>query len=259
MATKQYTLGRGKLFFEQFVSGTLAGEGERYIGNTPEFNLTIESESLDHFNSDEGVREKDDSVLLELNRSANFTTDQISVPNLSLFLLGSHQQISETSQTSLTEQFTVKQGLYYQIGQDSSNPSGVRGVTVTDVQIDPAGTPVQATVDTDYTVDTETGRIYIVEGGGIADGDVIEVTYDVAASTRDQIITAADAEIDGALRFIAYNPKGPKRDWYMPQVRLSPSGDFALKGDEWQQIGFDVEILKLNSTTQGVYVDGRPV
>lgn len=59
-ATPNYTLGRGKVYFARFTSGQVPGPF-RYIGNTPEFNLTIELETLDHFSSDEGIREKDDS------------------------------------------------------------------------------------------------------------------------------------------------------------------------------------------------------
>lgn len=257
---KQYVLGRGKLYFDRFKEGTLTGEGERYIGNTPELSLSVESETLDHFSSEEGVREKDDSVTLELNRSGSFTTDWISPKNLSLFLLGDTQEVSETSQSAVTEQMTVYQGMYYQIGQDDANPTGVRGITVNSVTVDPSGTATSAVEGDDYTVEPELGRIHIVEGSGnISDGTVIEVDYDVSSSTRTQIVTAANANLDGAMRFIAYNPKGPNRDWYMPQVRLSPTGDFQLKGDEWQQIGFNMEVLKKSSSIQALYIDGRPV
>jgi hypothetical protein len=41
-------------------------------------------------------------------------------------------------------------------------------------------------------------------------------------------------------------------------VRLSPNGEYALKGDEWQQMSFNLDIQKLNDTTESIYVDGRP-
>ena len=67
----QYVLGRGEIDFSRFRTGGQDPEGFRYIGNTPEFNLTIESENLDHFNSDRGVNEKDASIVLTTNRSGS--------------------------------------------------------------------------------------------------------------------------------------------------------------------------------------------
>ena len=46
MDNKNYTLGRGKVYFSRFKAGTQIPAGFFYIGNTPEFNLTIESEVL---------------------------------------------------------------------------------------------------------------------------------------------------------------------------------------------------------------------
>ena len=82
MANKQYTLGRGRLYFDAFLPNTKTKTGERYFGNTPSLSLTIESESLDHYDSDAGVRVKDDSVLLQLNRTGQFVTDNIDPENV---------------------------------------------------------------------------------------------------------------------------------------------------------------------------------
>ena len=54
------------------------------------------------------------------------------------------------------------------------------------------------------------------------------------------------------------NPKGANRDYYFPYVKLTPDGDYALKGEEWMQIGFSFEILKKADNIEGAYVDGRP-
>lgn len=252
------TLGRGKLFFDKFSPGTKTLTGERYIGNTPEFNLNSESETLDHFNSDEGVRVKDDSVLLQLDRGGSFITDKIDPDNMALFLLGAKSILAQSSATAQVYNITgALQDRYYQIGQDATNKTGFRRLTNVTVQ-DDAGTPVVFTLNTDYTIDLERGRLYIVPGGNIDDGTNLEVGFDRAAVSRSRVVTAASATIEGALRFIAANPKGDNIDFYMPYVQLAPNGDFALKGDEWQQLPFNVEILKLNDTTESIYADGQP-
>lgn len=255
MANKLYTLGRGRLFFDPFLPNTKTKTGERYFGNTPSFSLTIESESLDHFDADDGVRVKDDSVLLELNRTGAFVTDNIDPDNVALFLLGSASTQVQAAATGATETISgVKKDRYYQLGATTGNPSGVRSVSNVVISVGGSG----KTAGTDFTVDAELGRIYIVPGGTIADGDALSVTYDVAAKSRQQIITAASSTIDGALRFVATNPKGTLLDYYMPYVRLSPNGEYALKGEEWQQIGFNLDIQKLDDSTESIYVDGRP-
>lgn len=252
------TLGRGKVYFDKFAPGTKVGTGERYFGNTPEFNLGSESETLDHFNSDEGVRVKDDSVLLQLDRTGNFITDHINPENLALWMLAESSVLLQAAGTAIVHlENDVLQDRYYQIGKTTSNPTGDRDISAV-VVTDDAGTPVTFDVNDDYTVDLVLGRIYIVPGGAIADGTNLEITYTRAARSRNHIVTAAAATIEGALRFIAFNPKGDNIDFYMPYVQLAPNGDFALKGDEWQQLPFSVEILKLNDNTAGIYADGRP-
>jgi hypothetical protein len=257
-----YTLGRGKVFFDPFATGatvtaSLKGLGERYLGNTPEFSLALESSKLDHFNADEGVRTKDRSVLLELNRTGSFTCDNIDADNLSLFVLGSKSTVSQsalTAQTTLYE--VVLADNAYQIGASATNPAGVRkvaSVVITDTDT-PATTYV---LNTDYTLDTDLARVTVIAGSSMVGKD-ITITYNTTVTTYEKIVTAADAEVEGSLRFIAYNAEGTQRDFYFPYVRLTPSGDFALKGDDWQTLSFDVEVLKKADTVEAIYINGRP-
>ena len=44
--TQKYTLGRGEVYFNKFKPGTNIGEGERYLGNTPEYSLTNDVDTL---------------------------------------------------------------------------------------------------------------------------------------------------------------------------------------------------------------------
>lgn len=258
---KNYTLGRGKVYFDAFAPGTRTITGERYLGNTPEFGFAISAENLDHFDSDEGLRVKDDSVLLQLDRTASFTTDNIAPKNLALWFLGSESALVQASQTGQTSTLVgVQKGLFYQIGRTTSNPAGARAITSVTVTDNATPTPNNIPAANNYTVDLALGRIFIHEdAAAITNGMTLIVTYNVSASTRSRIVTAQNATLEGAMRFIAANPKGAQFDYFMPYVRLTPTGDFALKTDEWQVIGFDVEVLKLDATTEAIYVDGRAV
>ena len=54
------------------------------------------------------------------------------------------------------------------------------------------------------------------------------------------------------------NPKGADCTYFLPYVKLSPNGDYALKGDEWQQIPLSVEVLK-PTNAEAIYRDGDHV
>jgi len=249
------TLGRGELHFSLFASGSHTPAGFRYLGNSPSFSLTIDQEKLDHFNSDRGVRVKDKSVILQVDYSGALTLDDINVQNLALFFFGSQSVLAQTSATGQTQTFTsVEQGFGYQLGISTNNPTGVRSISNVTVEV----SSVAKTLGTDYTVDADRGIIYVVEGGGIADGASIAVDYDRAAVSRKQVISGT-TQLEGALRFISYNPDGEKNDYYFPYVRLGPNGDFELKSDEWQQLPLTVEILRDTAySKEAIYIDGQP-
>lgn len=261
---KNYTLGRGKVYFDRFapnavVNAALQGEGERYLGNTPEFSTNSTSEDLDHYDSDAGVRTKDDSVQLSFDRAGSVTVDNISSENIAMYFLSDGAEVvTQSSVTAATATFTANRGRFYQLGVSTGLPSGVRNVSNVVVKKGVSfATTVTATAN--YEVDETLGRVYIeVDSADIPDDTEIQVTFDIAASTREQVVSK-NQSIYGAIRFVADNPKGANRDYYLPYVKLSPDGDYNLKGDEWQTMTFNMEILKKASNIESMYVDGRPV
>lgn len=261
---KNYTLGRGRVFFDRFapnavINALTRGSGERYIGNTPEFLTNSESENLDHFDSDQGVRTKDDSVQLTLNRAGSFVTDHISSDNIALNFLGEASTLTQAAATGVIDTVPgVRRGRFIQLGVTASNPSGVRNVSNVVVKNGVAFADT-VTASGNYQVDEVRGRVWIeANSADINDDEALQFTYDVGASTRSRIISGSQS-IYGALRFVADNPKGANLDYFWPYVKLAPDGDFNLKGDEWQQIGFTFEVLKKASNVESVYVDGQPV
>lgn len=257
MATRNYTLGRGKVHFSRFKTGTQIPAGFYYIGNTPEFNLTIESETLDHFSSDEGIREKDDSVPLEVTRTGSLITDNIDPKNVALFFFGEETTVTQAAVASSTETLEeIKAGHSYKLGVTANNPTGYFGIDTTDFEVSVSATPLVA--GTDFEMNYDTGILTFLETSTVAvDGVDAEVSFAVAASSRDRVISGSEP-VEGAMMYIAFNPKGKNFDYYLPYVKITPNGDYALKGDEWQQIPFTLEALK-PTTGEAIYMDGRPV
>ena len=257
---KNYTLGRGELYFAPFIPGTTTPAGpQEYFGNTTEINLTSESEMLDHYDSDHGIRTKDDSVQLELNRTGTFITDHISPKNLAKWFAGVAQKVTQVLATAQTFAIVdVQRGGRYQIGVTVGNPSGLRGLSA--VSAVKEGSPdVTLVVNVDYTIDVETGGFVVLDTSAVvADGDDVTVTYTADAISYNQIKSGSVGSLDGQLFYKSFNPRGAKFDYFFPKVTLSPDGDMALKGDDWQTLPFTFEALKLDDETEVVYTNGRP-
>lgn len=261
--TNNYTLGRGKVFFAPFLPNTQTPTGERYLGNTPEFSMNITSQNLDHYGSDEGIREKDLIIPLEVTRAGSLTTDNVDPRNLALFFFGSYTALAITGSTVTGEVLTdVEPGLFYQLGMTNANPSGARGL-----DIHTAGPPAKNVIvkkastelveGTDYAIDMELARLEILAGGALIKGDDPTVDYKIKTQTRDRIVSGSTA-IEGALRYLAKNPAGKNIDYYFPWVKITPNGDFQLKAEQAvQAIPLNIEALKLTGR-EAIYADGRP-
>lgn len=261
---KNYTLCRGELYFGAFAPGTrVVAAGQEYIGNTTEINLTTETENLDHYDSDHGIRIKDDSIMLEKNTTGSYITDNITPSNLARMFLGASSVVSQASASAQAQTLNaVRKGRRYQLGISPTNPLGVRGVSGVTASAKPAGgssTPLVANVD--FRVDAETGAILFLSSGLILTNDPddeVVVTFDVDVAQFNLIVSGSQGQLEGELFYKSYNPKGVLFDYWFPYVQLRPDGDFSLKGDDWQAMPFTFEALKRDDDTEVVYTSGRP-
>lgn len=268
---QNYVVGRGRLFFDKFADGCNNSEhGELYFGNTPELSLSSDTETLDHYSSDYGLREKDLTVMLEHSRSGSFVTDHISQDNLALFFLGDRTKVTQTQVTGAKEVFeNVMLGRHLQLGTSEALPMGVRNIENLLIYVADKDTSINlgdgdiSTIEGVTKVnfagqveyDLALARIYIEPTATeIKDGQQVIVQYDIAAQTRDLII-ARNRMIYGSLRFLSANPVGDAKDFFWPKVMLQPDGDYALKGDDWQQLGFTFSVLRKDRKSEQVYIE----
>ncbi|QJI52240.1 structural protein [Cronobacter phage JC01] len=268
-----YVVGRGSLYFNKFKKNSNTPEtGELYFGNTPEFTITSDSETLDHYSSEQGMRNLDARVMLEYTPGGSFTCDEINADNLALHFLGENTNITQLQMTDRKEIIPVlKRARYYQLGIDDVTPSGVRNINNLQIVVasvdssislgagDVTSIPGATVLPADnYEVDLANGRIYIEPDASAvgAEGMQAAVQYDVDPQVRNMVIGKADM-IYGSLRFISDNPVGGNKDYFFPKVALTPDGDYALKGDDWQVMSFTFSAMKLNSRTAYMYIDVR--
>lgn len=242
---RNLSLTRGRLYFAEFAPNTQTPGAERFVGNCSEVTINSETEKLDHFASTHGVRVKDDSIILENTRTGTITTDDLSDDNVSIYSLGIAEKVSIAAGTTLEENFTgVAPGDVFQLGTTNLRPEGLRKVTTVVVTDGATPTPVTYVLNTDYVLDADRGRITILDGGAITDGDDIEVTYGNSAYSISKI-AAGFLEKEGRLRWVSDNPKGPQRDYMFPWAKLAPNGDLNLvSGEDWATLPISVEILE---------------
>lgn len=255
------TLGRGEIHFSTFLIGTKTPSGFRYVGNTPSFGISIRTQTLDHYSSDRGIKIKDKSVPLQTDYSATLTMDDIQPENLALLFLGNSETVTQAPATATAETITsVLPGLSYQLGLSDANPAGVRNLANVKLSIPgtiSSGITNPLSLGTDYTVDTTRGIVtFLTSSKAVTSGATVAVTYDVTTYKEDRVISGTQSLV-GALKFLAYNPQGDQIDYYMPYVRISPTGDFALKADTWQQMSFTTDIL-VQSDRAAIYANGTP-
>lgn len=254
IGSDNYTLGRGEVHFATFIKGTRTPAGFRYLGNSPTLNLNFQSQTLDHYNADHGIKVKDESITLQTDYSATLGLDDIQLENLALMFLGTANTVKQEPTSANAVNFpSVILGLTYQMGMSDANPAGLRNLTKETLKV--GLTPLVS--GKDYKLDAVRGTVtFLTTAKNVKTGDTVVGTVDSTAYSEDRMISGTSA-IEGALKYIAYNPTGADVDYLFPYTRLSPNGDFALKGDTWQTLNFKADFLT-QTNRAAVYANGAP-
>ncbi len=252
--TQNFTLGAGYVYWDaEDSAGALTGE--RYIGDTPNFAVNITTEILEVDDADGPVAETVIKRVTKITRGGALDCRDVDDDNLSTFVMGELETVTQPATPIVDESVgPVQQGLYYQLGAGTANPTGVRNVGSVVVTSDPAGTT--HTVTTDYITDAANANIYIVPGGGISDDDPLLVDYTPVSNSRTRVKTNDDGAHTGALRFRADNTEGIDKEVYIPKCELAANGDLAFKSrDDVIVMTFELNIMTRTGYEQ-VYIDG---
>jgi hypothetical protein len=250
MTDQNQTLGSGRLLLDRFADGTKTGSGNfRYLGNSPNFATNATVQTLEHKDTDHGIRFTDLSIDIDSTDGGSFTLDDISRENLALMFRGELLDTSVASATAQTQTITVKKGQFYQIGQSAGNPQGLGNITIATIKV----ATVTIAAAGNWDADLDRGLLEILSTStDFDDDDEAVITYSVAAHTASQVV-GRNMSIYGHLKFVADNAIGQNRDGDFPYVKITPDGDYNLKDESWQTMGFSFTVLKLNSVTEKVY------
>lgn len=231
--------------------------GEEEMGNCPSFVLSIDSEKAEEFSSETAASELIGTMTGKIKRTAKIVCNNMSMSTYQRFLAATSETVVQSSAPVTGELRKVMPGKIYQLGQTAANPLGVRNVSAVTVKTENGNTPYEAGVD--FNVDPETGAVQIIAGGGIAAG-VVQFGYTPVAGTYQRLKTGGNTTFLAAIRVVADNAAGSNKDWYMPRVNVTPSGELPIVSAdvEFVKVEFDIDVLK-PANAEAVYVGGRPV
>lgn len=194
-----YKVGRGRLAFNQIdADGNYTGF--RWLGNTPGFDINVESENLQHSSSEGGLSEIDLDIVLSITRTATITVDNFSSDNLAIFLGATVADVAQASATITNELVEyVRTERFFQLGT-SYLPTGVRGITAPTVDIyAPARANSTAYAVGDmYLPATPNDHVYICTVAGTSAGSPPTFTTD-GTTFADGTATFDDAGLTSTL------------------------------------------------------------
>ena len=258
--TNDYNLGRGTVYFAALDTVTNLPTNYRDLGNAPEFNVSLESETLEHQSSRGGLKITDKEVVISQKMSLALTLDEINFQNLAQLFSGAtatHTNPSILGFTIFTDAVVaadVVLGRWY----DILNASGERAYDLqntSDLLIEngSAGNPGPLVDGVDYTLDLLMGRFFLLTTAtAIVDGEEIDITLTAAggAVNQDEVQALTATSIIGALKFISENPAAAdhKTEYQFHKVSLKAEGDFSLIGDEFTQMQFTA-VAEKNETS----------
>ena len=243
-------LGRGEIYFDRFL-GT-SRDGERYFGNTPAFRIERQVKRLERMTSYRGQKQQRKGAVISETVSCTMTTDHMATENVALWhgADGASEVVGDAL-VPFSETLTVKRDRFYQIGL-GENGFGIGHIDSAQVRMTNISGAV-LTPGIHYTLERVTGRIHIPTTSPLSDGATIFVRY-FKRPSASTAMTPTGSDVFGALRYVSRNPYGPQVDYFFPQVRLTPRGAVDMKGDEFRQVSFDIEAIRLAPNLPLVYL-----
>lgn len=258
--TDDYNLGRGCAFFAPLDAVTELPQAYRDLGNAPEFNITVETETLEHQSSRQGLKVTDKEVTISQKINLSFQLDEINHENLAEFFSGekaTHVNVAVAGfvQYAMIPDPTVELGKWYDI-RDSAGDRAY-DIEAGDFAAETSnGTPVPLVLNTDYELDLEMGRVFLLSTSSVVATAIsgsedinVTLTAEVTAKDVNEVRALTKTSVSGALKFIAENPadNDKQTEFQFHKVSLKADGDFALIGDEFTVMGFTA-IAETNET-----------
>ena len=231
MADYSY-LGSGKIYMRVKDST----DPLLFIGNTSALNIAITENTIrisDYTKPGGGTY---NSVSRIESSTLNTSMREYSADNLARALYGSTSQAAGATATA--EPHTAYIGSFI--------PTQYPAETITTVTDDEVA-PVELILGTDY--DVTPGGILILEGGSVADGDIVLITYDYNAVDVVQALTAGAEEWEVYFAGLNEAKSNDEVTVHFYRVKFGPTAGLDLIGEDYGTIDLTGEILPDTSIT----------
>lgn len=241
--TDDYVLGRGVLYFS-LIDANDRPTGWRDLGNSPEFTISLETETLEHRSSRAGTATIDKEIIISQDLNVSFTLDEINDENVAAAFSGekaTHTNPAVAGYAAVVLSASVELGRWYDIVDASNNRAYDVEVGFMTIQANGATPLVEGT---DYTLDGEFGRVFLLSTAvNITAGDSLDVALAADAGAIDpinEVRALTQTSIEGALKFIEENAAdGEKREVEIHKITLKAEGDVSFIAEsELQAITF---------------------
>lgn len=241
-----YNLGRGACYFgAPLDSSTGLPTNFRHLGNCTEFQVSMETETLEHQSSREGLKTTDKEVTLSQKMTLSITLDEINFQNLALFLSGESAELLAASENPTVGGFRYTVGAAFEGGRwydlidndaagagSGSGKSGYDLLTASPISFSSGS----YTEGTHYELDRVMGRIFVIAGSTL-DGATasINVALNASASNLEVVRALTSTSLSGALHFRSENPANNDavQLFKFHKVTLKAEGDASLIGNEF--------------------------
>lgn len=213
---------QGELFLAKMINGQPAALLS--IGNTPELQLQITSETTDHYESKTGLRAKDAVLRKQTGVSVSGTLEEVTKENLAMVLSGKTLEIPEATVTETTLG-AVKAGEMIDLGIRNLSDVAFKG-------------PADAVITADkYTLDAAFGTVIFNEP--ITD---VKWSGKSGAITRTTIATNLGEEYRFFFKGVD-TYQGDKVAVTLWRLELSPETEFDLIHEDFASYSFEGECL----------------
>jgi len=230
MTMQTYTIGRGKLLFRPEDSST---QGFDDCGNVTDFKLSFKTEKKEHYCYRNGLKVKDQEIILSVEANLSFVCDSLTVKNLKQFLLADKEDITQGA-GEIDETITVMQDQWFKLGK----------YNISDITVkNHADSTITYEEGTDYVLDKDAGLIYIMPEGNIQDNAQIDITGNYGSYTGSKLQAVKKSKLKGRILFVADPPVGTIID-VEGDVELYPKGDLELIKDDYINVAFEGSFIK---------------
>lgn len=229
------TIPRGKVYFGEFASDKSSIARWIDLGNCTETTFFNSFDTVKDYDSVNGQLVISDIYTVANKLSCNISTDDLKASNLALWGNFDRRITSIGGPVSVTKQINRNDFVMLDSIPDASlsvvdnlGRSWIHGV--------------------DFVYDQFLGGFQILNSNYIASATSVRISYfSIVRNTNSYSYNPKIEPREGALKYISYNPLGPRYNYTFHRVRLLPSQSHTLTADpnniDWSKLELQVEVL----------------